>query len=82
MSKPPSNDRFEVEPLKGAPMLHWQGKRPFTHIQYYPAQLSELHGKPSNGWLNEIYWGDNLHVMGHLLKKYRNKVDLIYIVSI
>ena len=70
---------FEFEPLNGVPMLHWQGKKPFTHIQYYPAQLSELHGRPVDGWLNEMYWGDNLHVMGHLLEKYRNTIDLIYI---
>ncbi len=29
--------------------------------------------------MNEIYWGDNLQVMSHLLKSYRGKVDLIYI---
>ncbi len=29
--------------------------------------------------MNEIYWGDNLQVMSHLLKKYRGKVDLVYI---
>ena len=70
---------FEFEPLKGIPMLHWQGKKPFTNIQYYPAQLSELHGRPADGWFNQMYWGDNLHVMGHLLNNYRNNIDLIYI---
>ena len=29
--------------------------------------------------MNQIFWGDNLQVMSHLLKKYRGKVDLIYI---
>jgi len=66
-------------PIKGFPTLHWQGKRPFTSTQYYPAQLKETHGRPVEGWLNEIYWGDNLQVMSHLLKKYRGQVKLVYI---
>src|SRR5690606_23055887 len=32
-----------------------------------------------NGWLNKIFWGDNLQVMSHLLREFRGKVDLIYI---
>ncbi|MCB9000324.1 MAG: site-specific DNA-methyltransferase [Bacteroidales bacterium] len=60
-------------------MLHWKGKRPFTSTQYYPAQLKEQYGEPVDGWLNEIYWGDNLQVMSHLLKKYRGQVKLVYI---
>lgn len=67
------------EPIKGYPMLHWQGKRPFTSTQYFPAQLKEQHGEIVDGWLNEIYWGDNLQVMSHLLKIYRGKINLIYI---
>ena len=66
-------------PIRGFPTLHWQGKRPFTGTQYYPAQLKETHGRPVEGWLNEIYWGDNLQVMSHLLKKYRGQVKLVYI---
>lgn len=66
-------------PIKGFPILHWQGKRPFTGTQFYPAQLKETHGRPADGWLNEIYWGDNLQVMSHLLKKYRGQVKLVYI---
>jgi adenine-specific DNA-methyltransferase len=74
-----SVDKFEFEPIKGYPMLNWKGKRPFRSTQYYPAQLKEIHGEEVNGWLNEVYWGDNLQVMGHLLKKYRGKINLIYI---
>ena len=74
-----SIEKFEFEPIKGYPMLNWKGKRPFRSTHYYPAQLKEVHGEEVNGWLNEIYWGDNLQVMSHLLKKYRGKVDLIYI---
>lgn len=32
-----------------------------------------------DGWLNRIYWGDNLQVMSHLLKEFRGKINLIYI---
>jgi adenine-specific DNA-methyltransferase len=72
-------DSYEFEPIKGYPMLRWAGKRPFTSTQYYPAQLKEVHGEDTEGWLNKIFWGDNLQVMSHLLKEYRGKVDLIYI---
>ena len=78
-NKDAPGDLYEFEPIKGYPMLNWQGKRPFRSTQYYPAQLKEEHGKPVDGWMNEIYWGDNLQVMSHLLKKYRGKVQLIYI---
>lgn len=72
-------EEFKFEPIKGYPMLNWRGKRPFTATQFYPAQLKETHGEDQNGWLNKIFWGDNLQVMSHLLKRYRGQVDLIYI---
>lgn len=65
--------------IRGQPMLRWQGKRPFTSTQYFPAQEKEHHGEETDGWMNRIYWGDNLQVMSHLLKEFRGKVDLIYI---
>lgn len=74
-----SVETFEFEPIKGHPMLHWKGKRPFTSTEFYPAQLKETYGEETNGWLNKIFWGDNLQVMSHLLKKYRGQIDLIYI---
>lgn len=73
---------FEFEqrkPIKGYPELHWTGKRPYTSTQYYPAQLKEVYGEPKDGWMNKIFWGDNLQVMSHMLKEYRGKIDLIYI---
>ncbi|WP_245917472.1 site-specific DNA-methyltransferase [Bacillus canaveralius] len=72
-------DKYEFEPIKGYPMLNWQGKRPFSSTQYYPAQLKETHGEAVDSWINKIFWGDNLQVMSHLLKEYRGKIDLIYI---
>lgn len=71
---------FEQRPtIKGFPELRWTGKRPYRSTQYYPAQLRETYGSEQNGWINKIFWGDNLQVMSHLLKVYRGKVDLIYI---
>ena len=72
-------EKYEFEPIRGYPMLNWPGKRPFTSQQYYPAQLKEVHGEEVDGWRNKMFWGDNLQVMSHLLKKYRGKIDLIYI---
>lgn len=74
--------RFEFdvrEPIKGFPELHWTGKRPYRSTQYFPAQLRETYGSEERGWLNKIFWGDNLQVMSHLLKEYRGTIDLIYI---
>jgi adenine-specific DNA-methyltransferase len=78
-AKVDSVENYQFEPIKGYPMLNWKGKRPFTSTQYYPAQLKENHGEPVDGWMNRIYWGDNLQVMSHMLKEFRGKVDLIYI---
>lgn len=76
---PKSVSDYKFEPIRGQPMLHWAGKRPFTSTQYFPAQEKERHGEEVNDWMNELYWGDNLQVMSHLLKKYRGRVNLIYI---
>lgn len=73
---------FEFSPvktIKGFPELHWTGKRPYKSTQYFPAQLKERYGEEKDGWMNKIYWGDNLQVMSHLLKNYRGGIDLIYI---
>ncbi|MBD2169252.1 site-specific DNA-methyltransferase [Calothrix membranacea FACHB-236] len=77
-----SVERYQFDtsqPIKGYPELRWQGKRPFTSTQYYPAQLKEVHGDEVNAWRNKIYWGDNLQVMSHLLREFRGKIHLIYI---
>jgi adenine-specific DNA-methyltransferase len=70
---------FEQQPIKGYPTLYWRGKRPFRSTNYYPAQHKETHGDEVKGWLNQIFWGDNLQVMSHLLKKFRGQINLIYI---
>ena len=71
---------FDQKPtIKGFPELRWTGKRPYRSTQYYPAQLRESYGEEQNGWMNKIFWGDNLQVMSHLLKEYRGEVNLIYI---
>ena len=65
--------------IKGFPELRWTGKRPYRSTQYYPAQLREAYGQEHDGWINKIFWGDNLQVMSHMLKEYRGKINLIYI---
>ena len=75
-------DLFEFElikPIRGYPELHWAGKRPYTSTQYFPAQCKERYGEEQDGWINKIFWGDNLQVMSHLLKEFRGKISLIYI---
>lgn len=69
----------ERKPIKGFPELHWTGKRPFKSTMYFPAQLKESYGTDKDGWMNKIFWGDNLQVMSHLLKQFRGQIDLIYI---
>ena len=71
---------FEFETIKKEqPELNWTGKRPFKETNFYPAQLKEKYGKEKQGWINKLFWGDNLQVMSHLLKEYRGKINLIYI---
>lgn len=67
------------DPIRGNVEIRWTGKRPFTSTIFYPEELKESFGEDTNGWMNKIYWGDNLQVMSHLLKHYRGQVDLIYI---
>lgn len=81
--KSTQQELFEFEErktIKGYPELRWTGKRPYKSTQYYPAQLKEVYGNPDKGgWLNKIFWGDNLQVMSHLLREFRGKIDLVYI---
>jgi DNA modification methylase len=65
--------------IKGFPELRWTGKRPYRSTQYFPAQLRERYGEEKDGWINKIFWGDNLQVMSHMLKEYRGQVQLVYI---
>lgn len=41
--------------------------------------MRESYGEEQSGWINKIFWGDNLQVMSHILKEYRGQIDLIYI---
>jgi len=88
-AQPTQTEIFAVAELPGRPMLHWHGKRPLHEIPYYPAQLRERYGhapSPSQGegwgeggWVNRLYWGDNLQVMAHLMREFRGQIKLIYI---
>ena len=72
-------DFSERATIKGFPELRWTGKRPYKSTQYFPAQLKERYGEEKDGWINKLFWGDNLQVMSHMLKEYRGKINLIYI---
>lgn len=73
------NKTQEVEKLKGRAMLRWDGKKPLDHVDYYPAQEKEVYGDKKSKEFNKLFWGDNSQVLGHLMKEYRGKIDLIYI---
>ena len=79
MSEQMTFEFAQRDTIKGFPELRWTGKRPYRSTQYFPAQLREKHGVEKDGWINKIFWGDNLQVMSHMLKDYRGKIDLIYI---
>ena len=73
------NQRFRANPIEGFPELLWKGKKPYLDTRFFPAQLKERYGEEKDGWINKIFWGDNLQVMAHLLREYRGKIKLIYI---
>ncbi len=70
--------------------LKWNGKlkkeeicekrhniAPFHVLDLYPTNSSDL--KITEGWQNLLIWGENRAIMNSLLKKYKNKISLIYI---
>ncbi len=69
----------KIEKAKGRALLDWVGKKPLEKIEYYPAQEKEAYGDLNAKEFNKIFFGDNLQVLSHLLKKYRGKINLIYI---
>ena len=73
------NQRFRANPIEGFPELVWKGKKPYSDTRFFPAQLKERYGEEKDGWINKIFWGDNLQVMAHLLRDYRGKIKLLYI---
>lgn len=71
--------RFKANVIEGFPELYWKGKKPYLDTRFFPAQLKERYGEGKDGWINKLFWGDNLQVLAHLLREYRGKVKLIYI---
>lgn len=72
-------DEQKITKAKGRPMLTWVGKKPLDKIDYFPAQEKEIYGDKNSKEFNQLFWGDNLQVLSHLLKDYRGAIDLIYI---
>ena len=79
MTDKSNNELLGRPPARGSLDLRWTGKRPYRNEQYYPSQRKERYGEEHKGWINRIFWGDNLQVMAHLQKEFRGKIDLIYI---
>ncbi|MGB9860655.1 MAG: DNA methyltransferase, partial [Moorellaceae bacterium] len=80
MDSQPLPGSFDLDVLPGRPLLYWAGKQPLRTVKYCEARLKERYGVPGeDGWVNRLYWGDNLQVMCHLLREFRGKIKLIYI---
>lgn len=80
MDGQPLPGSFDLEVLPGRPLLYWAGKQSLRTVEYCEARLKERYGVPGeDGWVNRLYWGDNLQVMCHLLREFRGKIKLIYI---
>ena len=73
------NEVQKLSATKGRAMLEWYGKRAPKSIEWFPAQEKEFYGDTKAKDWNKLFWGDNKQVLSHLLKDYRNRVDLIYI---
>ena len=78
----------------GRTELVWPGKRKEVERVELPFQTIETINRPrgiehrerglfgdgpSQDWKNRLIWGDNLLIMGSLLKEYAGKINLIYI---
>jgi adenine-specific DNA-methyltransferase len=59
------------------PELRWAGKRPLAAVPDPTVRLA-MSFAPSAA-PDELHCGDNLAVLGHLLGRYRGRVDLIYL---
>jgi DNA modification methylase len=60
------------------PELRWAGKRPLAPGPAASLRLT-MAVAPSSAAPDELYCGDNLAVLGHLLEHHRGRVDLIYL---
>ena len=60
------------------PELRWVGKRPLTAVPDPPARLEQSFGA-GRSVCDELYCGENLEVLGHLRRRFRGRVDLIYL---
>ncbi|MBI4215598.1 MAG: site-specific DNA-methyltransferase [Parcubacteria group bacterium] len=79
----------ESQPIDKTELI-WPGKRKEVERIELPFQTIETINLPRGGrqeglfnsateWKNRLIWGDNLLIMGSLLKEYAGKINLIYI---
>jgi len=72
--------------------LVWPGKRTEVERVELPFQTIETINLPrgsrqvgmfddnaQEGWKNRLIWGDNLLIMGSLLKEFAGKINLVYV---
>lgn len=79
----------EPQPIDKTELV-WPGKRKEVERVELPFQTIETINLPRGGrqeglfdpateWKNRLIWGDNLLIMGSLLKEFAGKINLIYI---
>lgn len=87
-------NKINITPAKGRPMLNWVGKKPLDYVKGFPTQLVEVfdplntkriietptYEELKDNWQNLLFHGDNKDVLATLLELgFRGKIDLIYI---
>jgi adenine-specific DNA-methyltransferase len=65
--------------MTDGPQLHWTGKRALAEIPDPPTRLEHSFGPADAEAPDELYRGDALEVLGHLLRRAGPRVDLIYL---
>jgi DNA modification methylase len=60
------------------PELRWAGKRPLAAVPDRPVRLTMSFAARSAD-PDELHCGDNLEILGQLLRRYQGRVDLIYL---
>ncbi len=74
-----SIQRVILQPNAGEELLVWPGKRKLVEENEASANLVSEYFMTQGKSNNHLFFGDNYNVLCHLLKMYKEKVDLIYI---
>lgn len=75
-----SPKQIRLQPNAGEELLVWPGKRKIVEINEEPsANIVSEYFIEQGTHNNHLFFGDNYDVLCHLLTKYKEKIDLIYI---